>query len=171
MSDFTDDYKSFFFQSSSNIVRLECLEIIHPQFTQVYRVVRNAVNGVVVKHEDGGSYEYEYYPLRIASMGVTSDLDSGIRVDLGDLGEILPKELRAIMKGTGINIKPIVKYRTYRSDILTYPMDGPLILEIKNLSYNSEGCSFQAKAPSLNVSTTGEIYDLTRFYPLRGFLY
>lgn len=164
-------YKEFFLDSKPNIIRFECLEFSHPNFTQTYYIVRNHGKGLTVTYEDGRSHFHEYYPLKIQFLGVTTDLESGIHVDLGDLGELLPKELAAVMAAGGMRIKPTVIYRAFRCDILDRPMDGPLKLEIKTISRNQEGSSFDAKAVSLNLNTTGETYAMDRFDPLRGFLY
>lgn len=163
-------YSEFFFKSSGNVVQLECLEISHPSFTKVYRIVRNAVNGITVKYEDGLEYEHTYYPLQITSMGSRGDLDQGLQINLGDLGEVLPKELDAVTSEDKFSIKPVVKYRTFRSDDLQTVMFGPLVLEVTTFSFNREGSTFEAKAPLLNVSKTGEVYKIDRFPMLRGFL-
>lgn len=166
-----DKYIEFFLKAPSRVVRLECLEFSHSNFSRTYYIVRNATDGITVTYEDGQSHFHEYYPLKIQFLGVHTDLESGIHVDLGDLGELIPREIMAVMAAGGMLTKPQVIYRAFRSDILTAPMGGPLRLEIKTVSRNREGCSFDAAAVSLNLNTTGEVFDMTRFYSLRGFLY
>lgn len=164
------DYSEFFLSSKSSVIQLDLLEISHPDFTQTYRIVRNAVNGVTVTLEDLSIEDFTYYPLRIVGVGNREDLDFGLRIDLGDLGEVLPTELDEISSNDGFGTKPTIVYRTYRSDDLTAPLFGPLYLEVDNFNFNRNGSSFQAKAPSLNVNETGELYKLARFPMLRGFL-
>lgn len=166
MSDFTE----FFLNSPSSVVQLELLEISHPDFTQTYYIVRNAIAGVTVTLENAAVQFFQYRPVRIKKLGESDDLDSGFAIDLGDLGEILPTELDAVREAGTFDVKPTVKYRAYRSDDLTAPMDGPYVLEVTNFSFNQDGASFEAKAPSLNVNQTGEIYRVDRFSGLRGFL-
>lgn len=166
-----EEYIKFFLSSYRKVMRFECLEFSHPSFSKTYYIVRNAIEGITVRYEDGNIYEHEYWPLKIQALSVTSTLESGIKVDLGDLGELLPMEIENVLRAGTINTKPIVKYRTYRSDNLNDILEGPFVLEIKTLSHNRDGCSFEAKAISLNITATGEIYDLQRFAPLRGFLY
>lgn len=163
-------YAEFFLNSKSSVVQLETLEIIHPNFTKTYRVVRNAVEGVTVTLENGNSATFDYYPLQIENAGVRDDLDQSIKINLGDLGEVLPKELDEVSSNDGFGIKPIVIYRTYRSDDLSRPLFGPVTLEVSAFAFNREGSAFEAKAPSLNINKTGEIYSLDRFPMLRGFL-
>lgn len=164
------DYAAYFLSSSSSVVYLETLEIAHPNFSRTYWIVRNAIGGIVAHLEGGAAQAFEYYPLRIKPIGSSDDLEQTLEVDLGDLGEIVPKELDAIEAAGKMNVKPIVRYRAYRSDDLTQPLVGPLVLEIADVSFNHEGSSFQAKAPSLNVNRTGELYRIIRFPMLRGLL-
>ena len=163
-------YSEFFLNSKSSVVQLELVEISHPNFTKVYRVVRNAVQGVTVKLETGANATFEYYPLRIENNGDRDDLDQSFTFTLGDLGDVLPKELDAVALGNGFGEKPKVVYRTYRSDDLTKPLFGPVNLEVESFAFNREGSTFTAKAPSLNLNKTGETYTLERFPMLRGFL-
>lgn len=166
MSDYTD----FFLASTSDVVELQLLEISHSKFTQTWYIVRNAVQGVTVTHEDSTSHVYLYYPLRCSLSGPQSDLDNILHVELGDVGQILPAEIDSIRSGDGFGEFPVVKYRTYRSDVLTQPLDGPLLLEVRSFNFSREGAQFDAKAPTLNVTMTGETYLTARFPMLRVLL-
>lgn len=161
-------YTDFFLNSKSRIVQLECVEISHPNFTRTYYVVRNATLGVTVKHENGSVHDYEYYPLDIVAGSDSDDLDQDYTISVGDLGDMLPNEVDAVRVAGGLGIKPTVIYRAYRSDDLTHVLMGPTVLQIKTFSFTREGATFDAIAPQLNLSMTGEIYDLNRFDPLRG---
>ena len=163
-------YTEFFLKSKSSVVQLETLEISHPDFTKIYRIVRNAIEGVTVTLETSQSAKFDYYPLQIENAGIRDDLDQAIKINLGDLGDVLPKELDEVSSNNGFGIKPTVVYRTYRSDDLSRPLFGPVALEVSSFAFNREGSTFEAKAPSLNISKTGEAYKLDRFPMLRGFL-
>lgn len=163
-------YSEFFLNSRSSIIQIETLEISHPDFTKTYRVQRNIKEGVTVTLETLEVFLFEYYPLRISSSESRDNLDCSFKIALGDLGETLPAELDAIAVADGFSTKPTVKYRTYRSDALTVPLFGPLLLEVTAIAFSKDGASFEAKAPSLNVNRTGETYQLDRFPMLRGFL-
>lgn len=163
-------YSEFFLNSSSAVVQLELLEISHPNFTKTYRVVRNAVAGVTVTLEDMSVQTFDYYPLKITLNEAKEDLDFSVAIEIGDLGEVIPREMDAISSASGFNTKPTVKYRTYRSDDLSAPLVGPFLLEVSSFDFNRDGCRFTAKAPSLNINRTGELYKLDRFPMLRGFL-
>lgn len=163
-------YSEFFLNSQSSIVQLDCLEISHSAFAQTYYVVRNATRGVTVTHEDATVHTYDYYPFRASLTGPRDDLDHILRIEFGDLGEILPAEIDAIRSGDAFDEYPVVRYRTYKSDTLNTVLYGPLLLQVQNFAFKRDGAVFEAKAPSLNVRRTGELYKIARFPMLRGLL-
>jgi hypothetical protein len=164
------DYSEFFLNSGSEVVHLELLEIAHPNFSQTYYIVRNAMDGITVIHEDASSHDYIYYPAKITPVAASDDMDQVLQVELGDLGEILPTELDLVDAANGFNVKPTMNYRVYRSDDLTAPLYGPLKFEITSLPFKKQGVAFEARAPRLNMVGTGEIYAFDRFPMLRGFI-
>lgn len=161
MSDLTE----YFLNRPANVGKYECLTISHPSFSQDYNIVRNARLGI-----EAEGVEYEYYPLEISSLGARPNLDSGFKINMGDLGEIIPLELDLVATAATFDVKPVVIWRTYRTDNLTAPLQGPITLEVSDFAFKREGCSFDAKAPALNNNRTGEIYSVTRFPTLRGIL-
>lgn len=163
-------YADFFLNSRATVVQLECLEIRHSAFSKTYRIVRNAVGGVKVKHECGCGYTYEYYPCSMRLSGPSDDLDHVLTVNFGDLGELLPLEMDNVRLYDSFREFPSVEYRTYRSDDLSAPLYGPLLLEVRKINFTREGVTFEARAPSLNSSKTGERYSIARFPMLKGLL-
>jgi hypothetical protein len=164
------EYSEFFLNSKASIVELELLQISHSSFTQTWNVVRNATEGVTVLHEDEEEYQYDYYPMRLSASQSKDDLDYSLKVEFGDLGEIISNEIDAVRNDDNFIELPKVVYRVYRSDNLEAPMYGPIVLEIKAFDFTKDGAMFEAKAPSLNLSSTGETYSLPRFPMLRGLL-
>lgn len=160
-------YARFFLQSRSDVIQLELLEISHPSFSRVYRVVRNATQGVQVTLETGEVSPFVYYPLKITPSAMRDDLDFEMDVELGDLGELLPSELDAVLGAGTTATKPTVLYRTYRSDDLTRPLFGPVKLEIAGVTTVQDGGQFTAQAPAANAKGTGEVYTFNRFPMLR----
>ena len=136
------DLTEYFFNRTADIGRFECLSISHPSFSKTYHVVRNSRLGLTAEGVD-----YEYYPLEIVSLGARPNLDSGFKINMGDLGEIIPAEVDLVASDDDFATKPVVIWRTYRSDDLAQPLQGPLTLEVKELAFKREGCSFEAKAP------------------------
>lgn len=166
-----EKHAAYFLNSKSSVIQIELVEITHPAFSKTYRLARNAVKGITVTLETGGSAFFEYYPMKITPKTARDDLDSGIGITFGDLGEVLPQELDRVMNYSGgIDIKPVVKYRIYRSDDLSAPIYGPLVLTVDTISFDRQGSTFEAKAQSVNLTRTGDIYSLARFPALRGFL-
>lgn len=164
-------YVNYFLNSRSSVVQLETVEISHPAFSKTYHIVRNASKGITATLETGNTAVFEYYPLKLVPQHARDDLDHSISITFGDLGEVLPLELDRVMNmAGGLQIKPTVKYRVYRSDDLTAPLYGPLKLEVEAFTFNKEGSTFEAKAPAVNLTRTGEVYSLVRFPALRGFL-
>lgn len=164
------NYSQFFLNSASSVVQLETIEISHPSFTQIYRIVRNAIQGLTATLEDTTSATFKYYPLRLTPTKSSDDLDQAIKVELGDLGDVIPRELDQVSLAGTFQTKPSFKYRTYRSDDLSAPLFGPLALSITNLAFTKQGSSFDAEAPKVNLNSTGEIYTINRFPMLKGFL-
>lgn len=164
-------YADFFLNAPSHVAQLETFEISHPGFSKTYRVVRNAVKGLTATLETGGAAVFEYYPMKVSPQSSRDDLDYELSLTFGDLGEILPQELDNVMNySNGLNIRPTVKYRVYRSDDLRAPLYGPITLEVEAFTFNKDGASFDAKAVGINVTRTGEVFSLSRFPALRGFL-
>jgi hypothetical protein len=162
-------YTDFFLNSGSHVAQLELLEISHPSFSQVYRIVRNKVGGVTVTLEDGSTQTFDYYPVKITPTTSKNDLDQELTVDFGDLGTVLPQELDAVANDNTWDTKPVMLFRTYRSDDLGAPMLGPIRYEINVVPFKQQGATLQASAASLNQNATGELYTTDRFPMLRGF--
>lgn len=164
-------YSEFFLNRSGAVILLECIEFAHPSFSQTYRFVRNATDGVTVTHEDAATFNYEYLPLKIDRGNTSDDLDQTINITLGDLGTIFPAELDRIRNGAYFATKPTLKYRVYRDDDLSAPLMSIQLLEVGSMVRDGTGAAtFTAQAAQLNSTKTGEIYSIDRFPMVRGFL-
>jgi hypothetical protein len=168
-------YAEFFLNCPARVVQLELIEISHPNFSQDYRVVRNKVGGakawvVPIGGSPAAEMQFDYYPLRITSKGDRNDLDYGLQIDLGDLGDIVSGEVDNVAAADGFGTKPKMRYWTFRSDDMTSPLFGPVSLEIPALPMTNMGTSFEAAAPALNSNRTGEMYLISRFPTLKGTL-
>lgn len=169
-------YAAFFLNTSSSVVQLELLQISHSKFSQTYYVVRNAIKGLAaVTHEDSTVHAYQYYPLKIVPTSNAQDLDQTLEITFGDLGQVLPQELDNLMSPGGGAApftleKPVIMYRTYRSDDLSVPLFGPYRFVANTIAFVKEGATLQCSAPRLNLNATGELYTMDRFPMLAGFL-
>lgn len=165
------DYTAFFLDSAPDVYRIETLEISHPDFTQTYWTQVNVTDTITLGLENsGGNQAFQYVPMEIRPRAGSNDLTSGITVNFGDLGEILPREIDAVMSADAMGVKPTVKYRLYRSDDLTAPMFGPETYELSSINFDITGATFEADARALNLNRTGERYTIARFPMLAGFL-
>lgn len=165
-------YSEFFLGGPLHTTYLEMIEISHFRFTQTWRFCRNCTAlGITVTHESppGGDFTYAYLPMQIRRLGVTNNMEQVLRITLGDVGQIVAKELDAVFNSNGMNFKPVVKYRAYDSSDLTGPMFGPSIHEIETISLNKKGVTFDAVAPRLNRGRTGKLYEVKEFPMMRAF--
>lgn len=164
-------YIDFFFGASPSTAEIQTLEISQPSFSQVWRLQSHYREGLAVRLETGQEAFFQYVPMRLKSLEEKADLDFGLTVILGDLGEILPEEIqRARAAGTLRTDPPLVKYRAYRSDDLTSPMFGPVSLQARQIARSEDGAKFNATAPQANVNKTGILYRSDLYPMLQGFL-
>lgn len=162
----------YFFTSPPSVVRYQLFELSHPNFSNTFRIVRNAVlrGEIEVMHEgDVGPFTYHHYPVQIKTMGSAGNMDQELEITFGDLGEVLPLQLELIQEANGMQTKPTCVYREYSSADLTEPMYGPFTLVLNGMTFNKTGTTFVAKPISFNRGRTGEVYDVGRFPMLRGF--
>ena len=162
------DFNAFFLNGSPDSVLLETLVISHPNFTRTYALVNNAIGGITATLEDGTEQVFQEYPFIRENLEIQNNLDFGFGVQLGDLGEIIPKELDAVRAAGGMNTHPTVVYRSFSSADLSEPLDGPYTLRMVGPAVSTEGTVFRAEALSANASTTGNLYTFDRFPMLRG---
>lgn len=113
---------------------------------------------------------YDYYPARVLPIASSDDLVQSLAITLGDVGDVIATEIAAVWEANGMETRPTLTYRAYRSDDLSAPITGSeRVLEIVNVTTSRDGATFEAQAPELNANRTGELYDLERFPMLRGF--
>ncbi len=164
-------YIDFYFGAPQSTSELQTLEISQPSFSQVWRIQSHYREGFQARLESGELIFWEYVPMLMRPLGDRGNLDFGISVTLGDLGEILPDEIeRARQAGTLRTIPPTVRYRAYRSDDLESPMVGPITLQARKITRNRDGAQFDSTAPQANVTRTGMLYRTDLFPMLMGYL-
>lgn len=162
------NYTEFFLNSKASVVELDCFEISHSSFSQTYYLVRNSTLAITVTHENATEHEYLCAPMKVTFDKLRDDLDQIINIQFGDLGEIIPIELKRVRIDDKFKEYPKVVYRTYRSDVLTEPLYGPARLELAEASLTRMGSLLKIQAPSLNTNRTGENYRIARFPMLIG---
>jgi hypothetical protein len=160
----------FYLDRDATNIRLETLEISHPNFSQTYYFVQNDGDGLTATLEDATSQVFEFLPFTLSRSGQNGTLDQGIRVDLGDLNESVTAEIANIRAAGGMLTKPVVKYRAFESDDLTAPLEGPWEFEISAAPRTRRGVSLEAEALRLSLQTTGLLYSFDKFPMLRAFV-
>lgn len=161
----------YFLNSPKTIVLYQTIEISHPNFSKTFRLVRNNSNGITATLETTEVVEFEYLPMKIDKKDTSDDLDYGIDITFGDLGEILPAELDLLLAVPGsFDTKPAVIYRAYRSDDLSEPIEGPVNLQLSQIVFNKEGSILEAIAPRISLHSTGAVYRVIDFPTMRAFL-
>lgn len=172
-----DKYVKFFLDSKKSVIEFETIEISHVAFSRSFFLVCNATNGLtaniepqqpIAGQEQTTERTFDYMPMQITQNSTRGDLDFGIEIVFGDLGELLTGEIKRVRNHAQRLVKPILIYRSFRSDDLSSPMDGPFKLQISSISFNQEGSTFVAAPPTINSSRTGEVYTTSRFKGLRG---
>jgi hypothetical protein len=114
--------------------------------------------------------DYEYCPARVLPIASEDDLVQSLAVTLGDVGTIIAAEIANVWAANGMDIRPTLTYRAYRSDDLSAPIEGSTrVLEIANVTTSREGATFEARAPELNANRTGRLYTVEEFPMLAGF--
>lgn len=153
-------------------IRLQCIEITHPSFTKPYRIIAQSINGepVTVTHEDGTKCTYEHIPVAISKGANSDDLDQSFTVTVGDLGEDFPQEIRRLRNGKYPTVEPTFNYREYNYSDLSKPQVTMLGLQVKDYERKAEGAVFSCQARQLNVTKTGESYNLDDYPTMRGFI-
>lgn len=166
------DYQTwqFLLNRRGGVGRYETLQLAHPSFSKTYYLLHVWRKAPPLTLENGQVVTFEYCPMRFTPKGASGDLDYGVQVTLGDLGQIIPEEIdRAKAAGT-LHIRPKATFRSWRTDDLSKPLNVITSLEASEISRNEQGASFSAIAPRLNLVRTGETYNVDRFPMLRGFL-
>lgn len=164
-------YTDFYLGDTGSVSPLYTLEISQPSFSRVYRFQPHYRAGLVLTTEDGELRQFDWMPMRLQEMAARADLDFGLSVTFGDLGEVLPEEIaRARAAGTLRTHPAQVVYRVYRSDVLSEPMYGPIHLEAPTITRGQDGSQFEARPRRLNDSRTGILYRTDLYPALLGFL-
>lgn len=162
------EYSDFFFHTKGNVSLLECIELTHPTFPKTFRYVRNHLKEpLIVRHEDGLSYEYQYQAIDVICDRVSADLDQEFSINLKDHEDEFISAYRALDDNTPVKFN----YRCYRDDVLTAPINSRTGYFVYNVSQNDKGdVTFEAKAQPLNSVGTGIAYTLENAPLLRGII-
>lgn len=155
-------------QSSGSVGLVETIEVTHPNWSAALRYVVNSSVPLILTHEDGQSFEYKPTTVTVERSSEQDNLDQSMRFSIGDLGQQIPDLIDQIYLDD-VLVLPVLNYRAY----LTGEYDGPCFLDkgllVENVSRSYKGSTFEANAPNLNDSGTGELYVASTDPSLKGF--
>lgn len=168
MMEILDEASALLDQSSGVIGLLESIEISHPKWDKVYRFIVNSNESAVLTHEDGSSYFYEYAPITITRSADAETLEQELNFIFADLGDTIPRLIDAFINDEVIDL-PVLSYRAYIIGSYENPIFVVRDLEIETINRDWQGVRVDAKAPSLNDSGNGEVYNASSDPSLIGF--
>ena len=166
----TPEQERYHLIGNAHDVLLECIEISHPAFSQLYQYVRNHTKGVTVTHEDGAVTHYEYAPLKLQRGKSNEKLSQEITVTVADLGMIIPHEIDRLYNSPYELEYPMLTYRSYLLSNLTAPYETARNLKIIENTPQVHGAVFKAVQRILNNKKSGRSFTLDKWRALRGFL-
>lgn len=164
----TDEMALLLDQSSGVIGLIESLEISHPKWSQVYRFVVNSNESMTLRDEYGESHTYDYSPISVTRSADADTLEQEITLFFADVGNVVPWLIDAFINDDRITL-PIVTYRAYITENYANPIFVARDLEIESVSRDWQGTRCDAKAPSLNESGNGDVYNASSDPSLIGF--
>ena len=165
-----DQATTFYLTCPAHVALVECFRITHPALPgEEYLFTHTDTRGSTVMHEDGTQHFYQYCPLTVQWLTRRTDLQTGMKATVGDVGEDIPAFLDRIEEAGGLGMPIVCEYRSYRSDKLDTIIEGPLVYGIYAITRDEQASSFEVQSRPMNHSGTGRPYDLDEFQ-LRGFI-
>lgn len=155
-------------QSAGPTGYIECLEISHPKWSVVLRYVINSLENIIVKHEDGQSFEYTYAPIDISRSSDEDTLDQEVSFALGDVGDVVPQLIDLFIHDEEIEL-PKVSYRSYFVGEYETPIFVARDLELEKITRDAKGTKGTSQAPGLNDNGNGDPYSASTDPSLIGF--
>ena len=153
----SEDMLNVLDQSAGPMGLIESVEISHSKWPSVQRFVTNSNLNLVLKHEDGQSFEYIFAPLTISKSAENGNLDQGLNIKIGDVGEVIPVLIDLILEDDDIEL-PKVNYRAYFIGQYDSPIVVARALDLESITRDWKGSECEVAAPGLNDNGNGEVY-------------
>jgi len=137
--------------------------------------------GGFVKNDSYGiSRAYKFVPVQFQIPSVSSDMVSEVSFTVSDLN----KDGTALGTNKAISdlidlvaedeLRPITiavyAYISYVDGTFSEVAEGPYELEVTDITFGEEGCTFTAKSPDAIYASCGEVYTVERFPMLRQYV-
>lgn len=157
---------SFFLTNTRSLYWIDTIEMNHPDFVDPFYFQNEYIDeDIVATNEDSQQVTYSYQLFEVKRNNVVADLDQGVGVTFADYKDVL----KAAVNSANTSSPITVRYRVFRSDDLTSPMDFIQVLKVVNVSSSADGfVTFQAGAEQLNNVKTGDTYTLNKYPLLKG---
>lgn len=153
----------FYLKATSGIARIDAIELSHPDFPTVY--LQNYDDEADLELLIGGMTRlHKYAQFDIGRGNSAPDLEQSFTVNLfEEVDEI------NVLIDSASHLQPVkFRWRWYRSDDYSAPIETVEALTISNIAFNGDGFSFTASAEPLNSVATGKIYTLEDYPMLKG---
>ena len=153
----------FYLKATSGIARIDAIELSHPDFPIIYLQNYDDEESLPLII-DGTEVMHKYAQFDVGRGNSAPDLEQSFTINLfEEVDEI------NVLIDSASHLQPIkFKWRWYRSDDYSAPIETIESLTIANIAFNSDGFSFTASAEPLNSVATGKIYTLEDYPMLKG---
>lgn len=153
----------FYLKATSGIARIDAIELSHPDFPTIYLQNYDDEQDLPLVFNDAAQL-HKYAQFDVGRGNSAPDLEQSFTINL--LEEV--DEINMLIDSAS-HLQPITfKWRWYRSDDYSAPIETIESLTIANISFNGNGFSFTASAEPLNSVATGRIYTLENYPMLKG---
>lgn len=149
------DHAEFYLNGSRSEYLYDTLALTHSAWAQPIYLVRNRRAGLTATLETAASVAFIWRPMRIVREAARDDMDLAMRIEIGDLGAMIPALVDAIRAADGFGEYPEASFRTFRSTDLTAPHEGPITLQVNGLARSKSGALLDLGARHLNLNRTG----------------
>lgn len=153
----------FYLKATSGVARIDAIELSHPDFPTIYLQNYDDEENLPLVI-DSTEVMHKYAQFDVGRGNSTPDLEQSFTINL--LEEV--DEINVLIDSAS-HLQPIkFKWRWYRSDDYSAPIETVESLTIANIAFNGDGFSFTASAEPLNSVATGKIYTLEDYPMLKG---
>lgn len=157
------DLANFLLGGEVSECRVDLITLTHPNFSQDYILQNAIVSGDNFTVPNHGQIDVDYFPFRVRELTANNVLTRGIDIEIGDISEIITREIKNLDMFDGYLEQPSVTWHQYRSGDLTKPLFSTEAFSLIRTSRQRRSTSIEARSGEINASRSGERYLLTRF--------
>ena len=157
---------SFFLTDTSAVRKVDTIELNHPDWSKPFFFQSEWIDeDMIATNEDGAKVTYQYQLFQVDRNNVVADLDQGVSITFADYID----ELKTAINSADHMKAVTLKYRMFRDDDLSSPLDFIQTLQVLKVNNDANGTvTFEASAEQLNSVKTGDVYTINKFPALKG---